>query len=145
MSSKLETFLALQLRSAMLPQFERELRFHPDRKWRLDFAWADVKLAVEVQGGTHLHGAGSHAGGKYGDDCEKLAEATLAGWRVLWCTSEQVMNGQALAWVERAFGRAVRTPVVPRLHGRKGRHPRSSPRAPARRLLGPGALSPRTP
>lgn len=34
------------------PEFVREHRFHPTRRWRFDFAWPDEKVALEVEGGT---------------------------------------------------------------------------------------------
>lgn len=57
---------------------EREHRFHPVRKWRFDFAWPSLKLAVEIDGrGRHQTVAGSRA------DCEKRNEAARLGWRIL--------------------------------------------------------------
>lgn len=45
--------LLMQLRGAGLPEPEAEYKFHPKRRWRLDFVWLDVGLAVEVDGGIH--------------------------------------------------------------------------------------------
>lgn len=74
-----------------------------ERKFRWDFAWPDLKLAVEIQGGTHRGGAHTrHAG--YSNDCEKLAEAQLLGWRCIWVTSDMVQDGRALLFIERALG-----------------------------------------
>lgn len=62
---------------------EQELKFHPTRKWRFDFAWLDVKLAVELQGGLY-HPRGRHSRGKGQEgDYEKLNEAQRLGWVVL--------------------------------------------------------------
>lgn len=56
----------------------REHPFHPTRKWRFDFAFPSVKLAVEIDGrGRHQTVAGTRA------DCEKMNEAIILGWRVL--------------------------------------------------------------
>lgn len=63
----------------------REHRFHPKRKWPFDFAWLDLMVAVEIEGG-HWHGR--HTRGKgFVDDCEKYNAATALGWRVLRFTS----------------------------------------------------------
>jgi very-short-patch-repair endonuclease len=56
----------------------REHRFHPKRKWRFDFAFPAIKLAVELDGrGRHQTVKGVR------DDYEKLRAAVMAGWRVL--------------------------------------------------------------
>lgn len=56
----------------------REHRFHGTRKWRFDFAFPYVKVAVEIEGrGRHQTVVGTR------QDCEKYNAATLLGWRVL--------------------------------------------------------------
>ena len=68
------------------------------RMWRLDFAWPDKKLALEIEGGIWIQGA--HTRGKHFlSDCEKYNTATLLGWRVLRCAREHVNNGQMVGWV----------------------------------------------
>ena len=78
--------------------------FSRDRNWRFDFAWPDQMLAVEVDGGTFSGGRHTRGQG-YEGDCEKGNEAILRGWRVMHVTSKQVESGEALEWIERAFGR----------------------------------------
>lgn len=53
-----------------------EYRFHPVRKWRFDFAFPSVRLAIEVDGRGHFRG--NHI-----TDYEKQNEAVRLGWRVL--------------------------------------------------------------
>lgn len=69
-----------------MPTPVREYRFHPVRKWRWDFAWEDIKLAVEIHGGgqrgRHASVAGMTA------DCDKHNAAVSLGWRVLTFTSK---------------------------------------------------------
>jgi very-short-patch-repair endonuclease len=72
---------------------EREFRFHPERKWRFDFAWPEHKLAVEIEGlggGRHQRMAGFKA------DCEKYNAALLQGWSVFRFTTDMVLSGQAI-------------------------------------------------
>lgn len=94
-----------QLRAAGLDVFMvRELVFHPTRKWRFDLAWEPTKVAVEIDGGTYT--GGRHTRGKgYENDCEKLNEALVLGWRVLRVTSHHIGTGQALQWIERMVKR----------------------------------------
>jgi very-short-patch-repair endonuclease len=62
----------------------REHQFHPDRKWRFDFAWPKVKLAVELEGFGTGGDTGRHQSFVgFRGDCEKYTAATLRGWRVL--------------------------------------------------------------
>ena len=69
-----------------MPLPAREVRFHPSRKWRWDFAWPDIKLAVEIQGGGQ-NGRHSSIAGMTGD-CDKYNAAVSLGWRVLKFTSK---------------------------------------------------------
>ena len=100
--SQLEATFALQLRTSGLPEPEREYRFHPTRRWRFDFAWPDVMLAVEVEGGTWSQGRHTRGSG-YAADCEKYNEAALLGWRVLRFTADMVNNWSALETVREAL------------------------------------------
>ena len=62
----------------------REYRFHPERRWRFDFAWPSIKLAVEIQGMGMGGRAGGHQTAKgMQNDCDKNNEAIRLGWRVL--------------------------------------------------------------
>lgn len=70
----------------------------PTRKWRLDFAWPDLKVAIEVQGMVH------RIKQKFKRDIEKRAELMLAGWEVLEVDGEAIADGAALAWVKRLLG-----------------------------------------
>lgn len=68
-------------------QVQREWAFHPDRKWRFDFAWAAVKLALEIEGrGRHQTVIGVL------NDCEKYNRALVMGWRVLRFPATHVGN-----------------------------------------------------
>lgn len=84
-----ETFL-VQLKSEGLTYLmERELMFHPERKWRFDFAWHDYMLAVELEGGTW--GLSRHTTGKgFQDDCDKYNAATMMGWKLLRGTQKHL-------------------------------------------------------
>lgn len=99
--SELEEILSLQLRAAKLQKPKREYRFC-ERRWRFDFAWPDIKLAVEVHGGTYK--AGRHTRGRgFAQDREKVNQAQLMGWRVLEFDGNAVRNGTALTVIEVAL------------------------------------------
>lgn len=67
-----------------LPKAEKEWRFHPERKWRFDYAWPDKKIAVEVEGGVWSGGRHTRGAG-FIKDMEKYNTATVMGWKILRC------------------------------------------------------------
>lgn len=83
------------VQAAGLPVPEREYRFHPVRRWRMDYAWPDYLLAVEIQGGTWQ--GGRHArGAGYEQDSEKANTALSMGWRLLRYTPGLLKDGPAV-------------------------------------------------
>ncbi len=85
--TRLDDTISILLGSA----WKREYPFHPERKFRFDYARPDVKIAIEIQGGIwtrgkHVRGVG------YENDCEKLNLAVTMGWKVLWYTPQMVMR-----------------------------------------------------
>lgn len=77
---------------------QREHKFHPTRRWRFDFAFPDLKLAVEVEGGTYSNGRHNRGNG-YESDLEKYNEAILLGWNVLRFSTGMVNKGYAIDFV----------------------------------------------
>jgi hypothetical protein len=93
--SKIERRFAQQLAdNPDIPPHQRNYFFLADRDLELDFAWAPLKVAVEVQGMAH------RIKGKFMRDLEKRALAMLAGWCVLEVGGDQVRSGLALEWLK---------------------------------------------
>lgn len=84
-----------------LPRPVAEYRFHPERKWRFDWCWPDVKppLAVEIDGGLYVGGRHSTGAGRE-RDLEKLNAALCLGWRVLVVSPRMVKDGRLFSWLE---------------------------------------------
>lgn len=88
----------------------------PARKWRFDFAWPALRLAVEIEGGIwqtlsrHTHAA------TFVKDAEKYNAAAMMGWRVLRYDTKAVDDWTAAREV---------VEMVKALHGR-GRSSSSS-------------------
>jgi very-short-patch-repair endonuclease len=102
--SQLEESLAFQIRAVGLPPPEREYRFHATRRWRFDFCFPDMKLAIEVEGGTWMKGGGRHnRGSGMENDAEKYNTAALDGWTVLRFTGNMIKSGLAIQHIQRAF------------------------------------------
>lgn len=99
----LEDRLALHIRAHQLPEPEREYAFAKPRKYRADFAYPEMNLLIEVEGGIYGRGGHSSPAG-ITRDVEKGNTAMLLGWRVLRCTSEQVTSGQCVLWIREALG-----------------------------------------
>lgn len=68
-----------------------EYQFDDTRRWRFDFAWPKVKVAVEIEGGTYLNGRHVRPKG-YQEDCYKYNRALELGWKVLRYTPKMLMN-----------------------------------------------------
>jgi very-short-patch-repair endonuclease len=98
-ASRLEEQLAVQFRAVNLTP-EREYVFHPTRKWRIDFAFPPIKLAIEAEGGIFAGGAHTR-GAHFRSDCEKYNAATELGWRVLRYTDREIKTGAAIAQIAR--------------------------------------------
>ncbi len=93
--SKPEEQFALQIKAAGLPKPEREYKFHPTRKWRLDFAWPDHNLAVEIEGGIWTGGRHTKGSG-FEKDLEKYNSVTAWGWKLYRFSPAMVRSGEAL-------------------------------------------------
>jgi very-short-patch-repair endonuclease len=110
MTSTAEFLLGVQLEQAGI-DFHREFQFHPERRWRADFAIEPIlpaRLLVEVDGGAWV--AGRHTRGLcFEGDAEKLNAAAELGYRVLRFTPRMVEDGSALAQIQRILSKLENT------------------------------------
>ena len=78
--------------------FEREVRFHKERKWRFDFL-LDSGVAIEIDGYHNgRHGAGWGAGN------DKRNAATMMGYRLLVFSTQDVLKGRAKDFIKLHLG-----------------------------------------
>jgi len=88
--------------TAKLREPEREYRFHPKRLWRLDFAWPDLKIGVEIEGGLwrkdkHGNWAGAHSHPtNIQRDIEKSNALVLLGWSLLRFSEREIKSTEAI-------------------------------------------------
>ena len=101
-ASGLEERLLLSIRLHGLPEPVCEYRFHPVRKWRIDLAFVEERLAVEVEGGIYRGGGHTSVTG-IKRDLEKGNALTLMGWRLLRFHGDQVKSGEAVELIRRAL------------------------------------------
>ena len=88
------------LESLGLPEPEREYRFDAKRRFRFDFAWPEIKLAVEINGGIWTLKP-SHSRAGHIRDMEKLNLAAEMGWIVLQYEPKKIQYQQ----IERVYSR----------------------------------------
>lgn len=92
-----------QILRAGLPGPTREFRFDASRKWRIDLAWPDRKIAVEIDGMAH------RTKDRFMRDIEKQNELNLRGWTLVriytrWIATEKCEWETGIDLVKRVLG-----------------------------------------
>jgi very-short-patch-repair endonuclease len=89
-------------------RIEKQYRFHEVRRWRLDFAFPELHLAIEVNGAGFGH---QHVGNQR-KNWNKLNAAREMGWRVLEYPANAITvrtNGEPGKRLERIIAQIERT------------------------------------
>lgn len=97
--------LDAQCEMAGFPKPVREYPFHDTRKWRFDFAWPSLRIALEQEGGIWTRGRHTRGAG-YVADLEKYNSAVLLGWRVLRLPPDQIATAATVTMLQRLAGSA---------------------------------------
>jgi hypothetical protein len=84
-----------------IPQPACEYKFLSSRRFCFDYAWPDLQIAIEQEGGIWIMGRHSRGSG-FLKDAEKYNLAALAGWMVLRYTPQQIKAGLWVADFETA-------------------------------------------
>lgn len=63
-------------------ELKEELKFHPERRWRFDFAIPELMIAIEYEG-LSFEKSGHTTSDAYTKNTEKYNTATTMGWKVL--------------------------------------------------------------
>ena len=119
--SKPEELFALHLRVKKITMFVRDYQFAPPRKWKIDFAWPEKAIAIEIEGGIRpfyqwqtdnktgrkkkvLVKKGRHITEKgFEGDCEKYNALAEKGWSLFRYTPQMVKDGRAIDQVLRVL------------------------------------------
>lgn len=87
----------------------REFAFHPERKWRFDFAIIPHKdlqgsggIAIEIDGGSWVQGRHNTGSGS-AKDRQKFNEAARLKWTVLKFTPREVNRGLAIDYIRKVL------------------------------------------
>lgn len=114
--SDLEKELGLQLTYSGIVDYKTEYRFVAEllgagkglrerllrenlKDWRLDFAWPDKKIGVEVEGGQWVNGRHNRGSG-FEEDLRKYDAAIRLGWNIYRCNGAMIKEGVALQTIE---------------------------------------------
>jgi len=97
-----EVKFLLMLKARKLPIPVQEHRFHEVRKFRLDWAWPEHKLGLEVDGGVWTGGAHGRGTGIVRDQ-EKTNLAATEGWRILRVMPSTLATDATIDTIERAL------------------------------------------
>lgn len=72
-------------------EYVKEMKFHPTRKWRFDFAIESLKIGIEYNGIMSEKSRHTTITG-YSKDLEKINEAQKLGWKVFQYTPLNYKN-----------------------------------------------------
>ena len=86
-----------------LPTPIPEYKFHPTRKWWVDWVISlEQNLAVEVEGGVWIGGRHTSGSG-FVKDMEKYNAATCLGWRILRVQPKELCSATTMDMIARAL------------------------------------------
>lgn len=97
----IDPVFAARLRQEGVPLPEMEHKFHPDRKWRMDFAWPHSKVFLEVEGGVWT--AGHTRPSIFLKNVEKYNAAAVMGWRLLRCQPKELCRTETINMIREAI------------------------------------------
>ena len=91
--SELEEAMAIEIELAGLPAPIQQYPHLRGSRHKLDFAWPDRKIGLEVQGMVH------RIKRSFKTDIKKRAMGLLQGWRILEVGGAEVRDGTAILWL----------------------------------------------
>ncbi len=104
-----------------IPEPTPEFRFATPRRWRFDYAWPSVKIALEIDGGVYTQGRHTRGAG-FIKDQEKRNAAVMLGWGVLHCVPEDVKDGSIFEKIKQTIQEAMLAAGYA-MHGSTSRSP----------------------
>lgn len=98
--SPVEDKFEAQLQERGITGYVRQAKFIPKRKFAADFYFPDLKLCVEIDGGTYLANSGHTSGAGYESDRSRDCVAILNGILTVRYTTKMVNSQAAVAHLE---------------------------------------------
>lgn len=100
----LEQLFDDQLKEAGFTGYERNVTFIPNRRFKADFWFKDLRLAVEVDGGIFMKRPSGHTTGVgYHSDRVRDQLALASGITTIRFTTPQVRNGEGVKYLQAYF------------------------------------------
>lgn len=103
-----ESTFAFQCRAYKLPDVTAQYRFaqsayptNARRRWIADFAFLELKVMIEIDGGLHIPGMGHSRATGIERSMTKQNDAALLGFVTLRFTPKEVKSGHAIAFTQR--------------------------------------------
>ena len=93
-------FFAL-LDSHGVPRPECEYKFLKDRRFRMDYAWIEDKVFLEVEGGVWV--GGHTRPSVFVKNLEKYNLAAMNGWRLLRVEPKQLLTNATILMIKAAL------------------------------------------
>ena len=78
---------------------ELEFRFHPVRRWRIDYSIPALKIAIEIEGGAWTKGRHTRGTG-FIKDMEKYNTMMLLDWALLRFTPDQKLKTETIEMIK---------------------------------------------
>lgn len=92
------------LKQLGLPEPVAEYCHIPKRKFRLDFAYPDIKMGLEIDGGIYNRKAHGSITGIL-RDIEKSNLGLVEGWSVLRIPNDKILDSKYLKMIEKLYKR----------------------------------------
>lgn len=101
-TTKNEMIFMAALESVGLPRPIKEVVMIKGRRYRVDYAWPDIRLGVEIQGGVFTRGA---HGSVYGilQGYKKANDAAANGWSLMYFLPSEMLKTDTLTSIKKAY------------------------------------------
>jgi hypothetical protein len=112
--ARFEDLFDWQLKAEKAPPWRRQYAFSEayGRAWKIDFAWPELLLAVEIQGGIWRKGGGAHSHpSNILRNMKKCNALTALRWRLLQFSTDEVQSGSALQYTMTVLRGKVPNPL----------------------------------
>lgn len=106
--SKRYLLFHLVLNATTKRAWQSEYRFHDKRKWRFDYAFPQLQIAIEIDGGVWTNGRHTRGSG-FVKDMIKFNTATELGWSILRYTPDQTKKKDTFEQINRLIELKTKT------------------------------------
>jgi len=85
----------------------KEHKFHPQRRWRFDYAILEHKIAIEVEGGVWTKGRHTRGSG-FVKDMEKYNAAAVLGWTLIRVTPSNLVKKSTADLIQQSINNKLK-------------------------------------